>query len=105
MFKVCFTPAVLVRCAAVEHPPLPHIPIERRLSPTMPGMNLTREEAQTRAELITVDSYEVALDLTGSDTVFGSHTTVRFSAVRGIQHLHRRRHRERPLGEPQRRGA
>ncbi|MFJ6417285.1 aminopeptidase N [Paeniglutamicibacter sp. NPDC091659] len=49
----------------------------------MPGMNLTREEAQTRAELITVDSYEVALDLTGSDTVFGSHTTVRFGAVPG----------------------
>ncbi|MFF5791059.1 aminopeptidase N [Paeniglutamicibacter sp. NPDC012692] len=49
----------------------------------MPGLNLTREEAQTRAELITVDSYEVALDLTGSDTVFGSRTTVRFGAVPG----------------------
>ncbi|MGL3804677.1 aminopeptidase N [Paeniglutamicibacter sp. R2-26] len=49
----------------------------------MPGMNLTREEAQTRAELVSVDSYEVALDLTGSDTVFGSRTTVRFGAVPG----------------------
>ncbi len=49
----------------------------------MPGMNLTREEAQSRAALITVDSYDVALNLTGSERVFGSHTTVRFSAVPG----------------------
>ena len=49
----------------------------------MPGMNLTREEARTRAELITVHSYDVELDLTGSDTVFSSRTTVRFSAAPG----------------------
>ncbi|GAA5229173.1 aminopeptidase N [Paeniglutamicibacter antarcticus] len=49
----------------------------------MPGMNLTREEAQARAEIVNVDSYEVVLDLTVSDKVFGSHTTVRFSATEG----------------------
>ncbi|GAA1864434.1 aminopeptidase N [Paeniglutamicibacter psychrophenolicus] len=49
----------------------------------MPGMNLTREEARIRAELIHVHSYDVELDLTGSDTVFSSRTTVRFSASAG----------------------
>ncbi|WP_411733548.1 aminopeptidase N [Paeniglutamicibacter sp.] len=51
----------------------------------MPGMNLTRDEARTRAELITVHSYDVELDLTGSDTVFSSRTTVRFSAADGAE--------------------
>ncbi|MBV1778283.1 aminopeptidase N [Paeniglutamicibacter sp. ABSL32-1] len=51
----------------------------------MPGMNLTREEARTRAALITVHSYDVELDLTGSDTVFSSRTTVRFSAAEGAE--------------------
>ncbi|MDO2936575.1 aminopeptidase N [Paeniglutamicibacter sulfureus] len=51
----------------------------------MPGMNLTREEARTRAALITVHSYDVELDLTGSDTVYSSRTTVRFSAVEGAE--------------------
>ncbi|MGK3648378.1 aminopeptidase N [Pseudarthrobacter enclensis] len=46
-------------------------------------MNLTRAEARDRAELITVDSYEVSLDLTRGSEVFGSTTTVRFSAVPG----------------------
>ncbi|MBT2247849.1 aminopeptidase N [Arthrobacter sp. BHU FT2] len=46
-------------------------------------MNLTRAEARDRAELITVDSYEVSLDLTRGGEVFGSTTTVRFSAVPG----------------------
>jgi aminopeptidase N len=46
-------------------------------------MNLTRAEARGRAELITVDSYEVSLDLTRGSEVFGSTTTVRFSAVPG----------------------
>ncbi|WP_267245486.1 aminopeptidase N [Streptomyces sp. PR69] len=32
----------------------------------MPGTNLTREEAQRRAELLTVDSYEIDLDLSGA---------------------------------------
>lgn len=49
----------------------------------MPGLNLTRSEAQARAEILSVDSYEVELNLTGSDTVFGSKTTVRFTATAG----------------------
>ncbi|WP_203335999.1 aminopeptidase N [Nocardioides limicola] len=44
----------------------------------MPGTNLTREEAQTRAALLAVDSYTVELDLTTSDATFGSVTTIRF---------------------------
>ncbi len=45
----------------------------------MPGQNLTRDEALTRAALLTVESYRVELDLTPSDTYFSSTTTVRFS--------------------------
>jgi len=40
--------------------------------------NLTRDEARTRAELITVDSYQVELDLTGGDTTFRSVATIEF---------------------------
>jgi aminopeptidase N len=40
--------------------------------------NLTRDEAQDRARLLLVDSYNVELDLTGDETVFSSETTVRF---------------------------
>ena len=32
----------------------------------MPGTNLTREEAQQRARLLTVDAYEIELDLSGA---------------------------------------
>jgi aminopeptidase N len=46
-------------------------------------MNLTRTEARERAELISVDSYEVGLDLTRGEKVFGSTTTVKFTAVPG----------------------
>lgn len=46
-------------------------------------MNLTRAEARERAELINVESYEVSLDLTRGDKVFGSTTTVKFTAVPG----------------------
>src|SRR4051794_6181615 len=45
----------------------------------MPGTNLTREEAQTRARLLDVESYTVDLDLTTGDTGFGSTTVIRFS--------------------------
>ena len=45
----------------------------------MPGQNLTREEAQRRAALLSVDSYRVELDLTASETTFPSTTTIRFS--------------------------
>ena len=44
----------------------------------MPGTNLTRDEAQARAALVSSQGYDVDLDLTvGSDT-FVSTTTVRF---------------------------
>ena len=46
----------------------------------MPGTNLTREEAQTRAALISVESYTVDLDLTTSEATFASTTTIRFSS-------------------------
>ncbi|MET9846570.1 aminopeptidase N [Streptomyces ossamyceticus] len=51
----------------------------------MPGTNLTREEAQQRAELLSVDSYEIELDLTGAQEggTYRSVTTVRFDVARG----------------------
>ncbi|WP_369389213.1 aminopeptidase N [Streptomyces sp. CG1] len=50
----------------------------------MPGTNLTREEAQQRAELLTVDSYEIDLDLSGAQEggTYRSVTTVRFDVAR-----------------------
>ena len=45
----------------------------------MPGTNLTREEAQSRAGLLSVESYTVDLDLTVSDKVFESTTVLRFT--------------------------
>lgn len=60
----------------------------------MPGENLSRDEAQKRAELLSVDGYEVALDLrsavgepegTGGDggpLTFRSLTTIRFRSAR-----------------------
>ncbi|BDH03781.1 aminopeptidase N [Streptomyces seoulensis] len=49
----------------------------------MPGTNLTREEAQQRAKLLTVDSYEIDLDLSGAQEggTFRSVTTVRFDVA------------------------
>ncbi len=49
----------------------------------MPGLNLTRAEAAQRAELLTVTSYDVTLDLTKGPALFGSTTVVKFSAVEG----------------------
>ena len=46
-------------------------------------MNLTRAEAEERSALLSVDSYTVDLDLTRGDRVFGSTTTVRFTAKDG----------------------
>ncbi|MGH3491558.1 MAG: aminopeptidase N [Actinopolymorphaceae bacterium] len=45
----------------------------------MPGTNLTREEAQERARLISVHGYDVELDLTSSGPTFLSTTVVRFT--------------------------
>ena len=46
----------------------------------MAGENLTQIETQERSDLIAVQSYDVKLDLTVSDTTFPSVTTVRFTA-------------------------
>src|SRR4051812_36159462 len=46
----------------------------------VPGTNLTRDEAAQRAQLLDVTGYEVTLDLTTGDKVFGSTTVVRFRA-------------------------
>lgn len=49
----------------------------------MPGTNLTRDEAQARARLLTVDSYEIDLDLSGAQEggTYRSVTTVRFDSA------------------------
>ncbi|MDK1345301.1 aminopeptidase N [Streptomyces sp. 378] len=49
----------------------------------MPGTNLTREEAQQRAQLLAVDSYEIELDLSGAQEggTYRSVTTVRFDVT------------------------
>ena len=49
----------------------------------MPGTNLTREEARTRAELLHVDAYEIELDLStaAEGGTFRSTTVVRFTAA------------------------
>ncbi|MBO0609191.1 aminopeptidase N [Myceligenerans salitolerans] len=49
----------------------------------MPGENLTRAEAVERADVVTVDSYAIDLDLTTGPTTFASTTTVRFTATPG----------------------
>lgn len=45
----------------------------------MPGENLTRDEARTRAALVDIRSYDVDLDLTTGPDTFASSTTVRFA--------------------------
>ncbi|MFM7014544.1 MAG: aminopeptidase N [Actinomycetota bacterium] len=45
----------------------------------MPGENLTRIEARERAAIISTKSYQVDLDLTQGEELFGSTTRVRFS--------------------------
>jgi aminopeptidase N len=44
--------------------------------------NLTRDEARDRADLLSVESYQVELDLTGAPDTFGSVTTARFTCTR-----------------------
>src|SRR6476619_2862341 len=50
----------------------------RRLS--VPGKNLTRDEAIARAAIVSVDHYDVELDLTTSEKTFRTRTTVTFSS-------------------------
>ncbi|CAB4765940.1 unannotated protein [freshwater metagenome] len=45
----------------------------------MPGTNLTRDEAATRAALLNVTSYTIDLDLTTGEKTFASTTTLEFS--------------------------
>ncbi|WP_221584236.1 aminopeptidase N [Microbacterium sp. G2-8] len=49
----------------------------------MPGENLTRVEAQERRAVVETHSYQVALDLTKGEEVFGSRSVVRFDATPG----------------------
>jgi aminopeptidase N len=49
----------------------------------VPGENLTRIEAQARRAVIDTESYEISLDLTKGDEVFGSRSVVRFTAEPG----------------------
>ena len=49
----------------------------------MPGQNLTRLEAADRSATVHTLSYDVTLDLTRGETVFGSSTTVRFTSAPG----------------------
>ncbi|THJ67156.1 aminopeptidase N [Arthrobacter echini] len=46
-------------------------------------MNLTRDEARARADLLTVHSYDITLDLTRGDRLFRSTTVIRFDAEQG----------------------
>ena len=50
----------------------------------MPGENLTRFEAQERAKNLSVQSYQVALDLTDDEKTFASRTVVNFTATPGF---------------------
>jgi aminopeptidase N len=49
----------------------------------VPGLNLTRAEAQERAGLISTESYDVRLDLSAPGTTFRSVSTVTFGATAG----------------------
>ena len=44
--------------------------------------DLTRDEARGRAEAVAVESYEVEVDFTRGDEVFGSTSVIRFTATR-----------------------
>ncbi|MDQ1482975.1 MAG: aminopeptidase, partial [Actinomycetota bacterium] len=48
----------------------------------MPGKNLTRDEARERADLLSVASYDVALDVTTGPISFRTRSTVEFTANR-----------------------
>jgi len=50
---------------------------------TASSRSLLHTEARARADLLTVDSYDVRLDLTASQESFGSVTTVRFTSRGG----------------------
>ena len=47
----------------------------------MPGQNLTRDEARERSALLSVDSYDIDLDLTEGAATFLSTVSLRFTAA------------------------
>jgi len=47
----------------------------------VPGTNLTREEAATRAALVTVDRQDVDLDVTTGSETFSTRSTIHFSCA------------------------
>ncbi|WP_066581802.1 aminopeptidase N [Cellulomonas timonensis] len=49
----------------------------------MPAENLTRDEARARAAVVSVESYDVDLDLTTGPDTFASRTAIRFTATPG----------------------
>lgn len=49
----------------------------------MPGENLTRSEATTRAQTVATESYDVTLDVTRGPETFESVTVIRFAATPG----------------------
>ncbi|MDO4686404.1 MAG: aminopeptidase N [Corynebacterium sp.] len=53
----------------------------------MTSLNLTQAEAAARAELITVEHYDIALDLTQSEETFASTTVVRFTSGTGTSFI------------------
>ncbi|MEV7429352.1 aminopeptidase N [Nocardioides sp. NPDC092400] len=48
-----------------------------------PHRSLQRVEAEARADLLTVESYDVRLDLAADESTFGSVTTIRFDSLGG----------------------
>ena len=72
----------------------------------MPGTNLTRDEAATRAALLDVTSYSIDLDLTTGDNDLRLHHHDRVHLPRARRgDLRRPRRRDRPRDHPQRRAA
>lgn len=49
----------------------------------MPGLNLTRDEASERADILSVHHYDIDLDLTTGAADFRSHTRIEFDAIPG----------------------
>ena len=49
----------------------------------MPGLNITRAEAQERAQHLKIDHYDISLDVTTGDELFRAKTVVKFSATPG----------------------
>jgi aminopeptidase N len=47
----------------------------------MPGLNLTRDEAQTRRDMLRVESYDIDLDFSAGGSTFDSITVIRFASV------------------------